>query len=369
MQDQSIEERSLPKRNPKNPFFKIPFHLPLFPPGSLFGPSLLHRSPSPVWEGKFNKSCVIIVQCTVSRHNKDGASDVESPRSGKIGRSPEQSLQPIRYIGKLTKTCWWQPPAGRELHFCFTESFATTEFLWQWVLIKSGKNEMGFGWRWSLLQYGVQLSSLLPQSEPPSPQYPPPPPPSPSHLGWQAGPWQATGASSSRPSLLLLLCPPAGDWSGLGSSCCCCCWKPRVAITGPPASYLSTFQQQALALPTSTSLARTWWGMQSSSGKRCFRDITSTHIQACFLPPIYLLREQVQAIALPTSTSLDEGNTLIIPLTPIYTQTYPTNVSNLIHLHNFCLFSLHNSSKALSKRCYLARTCLAISILTCLRAR
>ena len=123
-----------------------------------------------------------------------------------------------------------------------------------------------------------RLSSLSPPRPPPPPSLPSPPsppwPPARSHLGRRARRRQATGAWSSRPSLLLLLlCPPAGDWSK--QTCrSSSCWKPRVAITGPLRScflrlpiYLALhtvlritgqagcfLSRHQLALPTSTSL-------------------------------------------------------------------------------------------------------------------
>ena len=122
---------------------------------------------------------------------------------------------------------------------------------------------------------------------PPSPSSPPSPPwpPLRSHLGRRARRRQATGAWSSRPSLLLLLlCPPAGDWSK--QTCrSSSCWKPRVAITGPLRScflrlpiYLALhtvlritgqagcfLSRHQLALPTSTSLRRSSFKKTQSS--------------------------------------------------------------------------------------------------------
>ena len=146
---------------------------------------------------------------------------------------------------------------------------------------------------WTLADVEVschrRLSSLSPPMPPPppSPSSPPSPPwpPPRSHLGRRARRRQATGAWSSRPSLLLLLlCQPAGDWSK--QTCrSSSCWKPRVAITGPLRScflrlpiYLALhtllritgqagcfLSGHQLALPTSTSLRRSSFQKTQSS--------------------------------------------------------------------------------------------------------
>ena len=197
----------------------------------------------------------------------------ESPKRGSWGKTcPELRHDPL--IGKLSETCWWQQSESVQprlifsrANLCLKENLLwgeTTRVSWTFADVEVSCHR--------------RLSSLSPPRPPPPPSLPSPPsppwPPPRSHLGRRARRWQATGAWSSRPSLLLLLlCPPAGDWSK--QTCrSSSCWKPRVAITGPLRScflrlpiYLALhtvlritgqagcfLSRHQLALPTSTSL-------------------------------------------------------------------------------------------------------------------